>query len=108
MSNKWKKLPAMQSTILGCLCCGHTPALLPLETVLYQEFGGWTITRNGKIYYCAEQDEKAKTLADIEKIAAKDSNNDWRADVLLPLREASYQRQDDKKWVLVRTGLGFA
>ena len=44
----------------------------------------------------------------IEKQAAKDPDQDWRAEIDLPLRGATYQRQGIKKWVLVSENNGFA
>jgi hypothetical protein len=43
-----------------------------------------------------------------ENAARKDPNHDWRAECLLPMREATYQRQGKNEWVLVASGMGFA
>lgn len=109
--NWWRE--GIEGRTIGCLHCGHTPPLLEMDTRLYNGFGGWQITRDGKIFF--EEDpssdkewEEWKTLADIEKIAEKDPNSEWCAIVFLPLRGATYQRHPGEGWVLVETNQGFA
>ena len=107
---KWMKLPPIQNGVIGCACCGDTPDILPLNTQLYQAFGGWMISKNDDIYYMHDEkdDEQSKMLSDIELEAKKDPDNDWRAELVLPLRDAIYQRQDNNKWMLIKKGIGFA
>jgi len=106
-----KKLKPLKSTIIGCLNCGHTPAILPMRTRLYQGFGGYHITKNGKLEFMGKDHEKwedNRTLSYIEKNARLDPDADWRCHIDLPLRSAVYQRQGKSKWILVKTGMGFA
>ncbi len=106
----FKKLKPLDSTIIGCLNCGHTPAILKFNTRLYHGFGGWLITKDKELYFMEDSDKEyneSKTLMYIENRAKLQPNCDWRALIDLPLRDAEYQRQDGK-WVLIRTGMGFA
>ena len=100
-------LPAKASN--KCTCCGDTVQHLPLDTELYNGFGGWQVNKNGALFYQADSGDwdNSKTLSDIEVEAALDPNNDWQAVLYTPLRGATYQRQNDK-WVLVEVNEGFA
>ncbi len=107
---EWIKRPAIEGGMIGCLCCGYTPDVLPLDTKLYSSFGGWMVYKNDDVFYMEDDnsDDETLRLSDIEIIAQKDPNNDWSADLNLPLRDATYQRHDVNKWVLVHKGNGFA
>lgn len=108
---KIELLKPILDTPAGCLCCPSSEHTLCLQTRLYNGFGGWSITRNGALFYQAENNadfDGCKTVAEIEEIAKIDPDNDWRAELFLPLREATYQRHGDDKWMLVRVGEGFA
>lgn len=108
---KFEKLKPLKSTIIGYLHCGYTADILPLKTRLYQGMGGYMITKNGKLFFMEDSNKEfheAKTLQYIENKARKEPDNDWRCILDLPLRSAEYQRQDKNKWVLVKTGMGFA
>ena len=107
---KFEFLPAIMQPDNRCLCCGTTEVHLSMDTVLYNGFGGWSVSKNGEIYYIGGSNDEwdtFKTLADIEKDASEMPNYDWRAELFTPLRGATYQRQNDK-WVLVETNEGFA
>lgn len=85
--------------------------LLPLRTRLYNGMGGWTITKDGEIYFIEEtkrEYDRARTLCYIERRAKLQPECDWRAELNLPLRSETYQRQGKSKWVLVKKGQGFA
>jgi len=104
-------LPPIKGGVSGCLNCGYTASILPMRTRLYYSFGGWTITRNGEPFFMdivERRFDKYKTLTFIEKQARLDPTNDWRAELNLPLRSATYQRQGNNWWVLVERGRGFA
>ena len=111
---KWwvKPLTDDKKIYHGCLCCGGTEKVLDLETRLYQGFGGWNITKDGKLYFEEPNIDKTweefKTLKEIENEAKKDPNHDWRAILDLPLRGGQYQRHGDDKWVLIESNMGFA
>lgn len=105
-----KKLKPIKKKHSGCLCCSVLGHQLPLDTVLYMGFGGWTITKNGKHYFSEDVDkefEQMKTLAFIEKKAKRESSSDWRAVCDTPLHGEVYQRQRGK-WLLVKENMGFA
>ena len=107
---EYEILKPIKSTHVGCLCCPGNESDLCMDTVLYTGFGGWSIHKNGELYYMGDQNtewEDEKKLSDIEKEAALDPDNDWRAKVFLPLRGATYQRQNGK-WILVDENIGFA
>jgi hypothetical protein len=105
-----KKLKQREPHHAGCLCCQGAEKLLPLETVLYQGFGGWTITKDGELFFMDDTNkewEDFKTLEWIEVQAKKFASCDWRAILDTPLLCEVYQRQRGK-WVLVEQNLGFA
>ena len=105
------KLKPIKGGSAGCINCGYTHSILSMKTRLYNSFGGWIITRNGKVFFCDIEDREwkdYKTLLYIEKKARLDPNRDWRAVLDLALRSAVYQRQGYNKWVLVEKGQGFA
>ena len=107
----FKLLPSIQGGVSGCLNCGRTQDILPMRTLLYNGFGGWHITKNGKFYFAEDMNKEFddnKTLSYVERRAKLEPDNDWRAHCDLPLRSAVYQRQGKSKWVLVQKGIGFA
>lgn len=95
----------------GCLCCPGNEDLLALDTVLYQGFGGFHVTRKDKIYYYPDSDlkwEEYKTLADIEKEIPKYSKLKWEVVLNNPLRGGTWTRTKSDHWVLTDSNLGFA
>lgn len=103
-------LPPIKPTHAGCLCCEGAATHLPLETVLYNGFGGWIITKDGGLFFSDDMDkewEEFKTLAFIEDQAKQDPDHDWRAVCYTPLHGETYQRQNGK-WLLVEQNEGFA
>ena len=110
-ASKRSLLPAIKGGTAGCLNCGYTEDVLPMKTKLYNGFGGWTITKDGELYFMENVDaeyEDAKTLSYIEREAKLSPECDWRANLDLPMRNAIYQRHGKSKWVLVERGMGFA
>lgn len=111
MKKKVKFLNPIKGGVHGCGNCGLTIEKLPMNTRLYNGFGGWMISIDGKHFFEESVDtefEKSKTLMFVELAARKKPNRDYRAILNLPLRSAEYQRQGKNNWVLVRKGLGFA
>ena len=97
----------------GCLNCGGTEQVLEMDTRLYNGFGGWSITKNSELFFeedcTSDKDwDEWKTLAEIEKTAKKEPDNDWRAIFNLPLRGGEYQRHFEEGWVLIESNRGFA
>lgn len=108
---EYKKLPAIEGGLSGCLNCGYPEDELSLDTRLYSGFGGWDITKDGTHFFSESNDkeyDESKPLKDIECLAKLEPKCDWRANLNLPLRNAVYQRQGEGKWVLVEQGQGFA
>ena len=106
-----KKLKPIKGKHIGCLNCGGNDQKLPMRTRLYNGFGGWSITKDGKYYFTEKMDldfDKNKTLSYIERRAKSEPESDWRAIVFLALRGATYQRQGKSNWVLVKENKGFA
>ncbi|MBN2744502.1 MAG: hypothetical protein JXR39_11475 [Marinilabiliaceae bacterium] len=104
-------LPAIKGGVAGCLNCGYTDDILPLDTKLYSSFGGWMISKNGIQFFREKANveyDNSKPLSAIELIAKEEPQSDWRAHLDLPLRSATYQRQGDNNWILVERGEGFA
>jgi ssDNA-binding Zn-finger/Zn-ribbon topoisomerase 1 len=107
----WIKQLVMAGRIVGCANCGYRPPQLSMDALLTAGFGSYTVTRDGETVYshCGGDNEpEPKKLKDIEVIAAKDPNHDWRAEYYGALAETTYQRQGKGQWLLIRTGMGFA
>ena len=97
--------------ISSCLNCGYTESILPMRTRLYNSFGGYMVTKDGKLYFIEDSNkefDKCRTLIYIENRAKLQPDSDWRVILDLPLRSAEYQRQGKSKWVLIKKGNGFA
>jgi hypothetical protein len=94
----------------GCLCCPSTEDLLPLDTVLYNGFGGYQVQKNGKVFYQGKPDEEwgdYKKLNVFEKLARKEKGK-WEIILNNPLRGATWRRKGKNEWILVETNQGFA
>lgn len=108
---KWWKAPIESKGINPCLCCNALSEILPLETLLFNGFGGWSVNKNGQQFYQAEPNddfENAKTLNDIEEIIGHDTENEYLAILFTPLRGATFQRHAKDNWVLIEKNGGFA
>lgn len=91
------------------MCGGDVVA--SMHTKIYDGFGGWYISKDSECVFQPDPNTpwgQSPTLMRFENMARKDPDHDWRAHLLLPLREAVYQRQGKNKWVLVKVGQGFA
>lgn len=106
------KLPKDPNPVRGgCMQCPGTHDLLPLDEVLYMGFGGYTVTKDGNLYYEGDPNgawEGFKTLAEIEVEAAKEPDADWRVVLNNPMRGGTWQRHGAEEWVLVESNMGFA
>lgn len=95
----------------GCLSCRGTEDLLSLDTILYNDFGGYTVYRNKKCFYQANQDTPEKKIwkmSRVEKYASMSPEDRWEVEVYLPLRGATWKRDKKGNWKLTKTNLGFA
>ena len=95
------------------IMCGlPEPEVLKLNTVLYYGFGGYTVRKNGIVFYQGDSDEdwnNFKKLKDIEKEALKDPDADWEVELYEPLSGATWKRDKIKKmWVVTGRNTGFA
>lgn len=94
----------------GSITCGLTQQLAPMTSRVVAGFGSAGISKDGlTIFDCnMDPDVEPPTLQHFEDMAQADPDRDWRFYLYLPLREAEYQRQGDARWVLVKSGEGFA
>lgn len=95
----------------GCLCCGGTVTKLSMRTRLYNGFGGWTIVKDGTLFFMEDTHKEyyeAPTLLKFEKLAREEPESEWVAELYLPLRGATYQRHGYNMWVLIDSNPGFA
>jgi hypothetical protein len=90
----------------GCLCCGGTKSTASLNTIIFSDCD--TITKNGERIFPLSNDEADKRLSDFEEMAKKEPDADWRYSFLMALRDGEYQRQGEGKWVLIKSGQGYA
>ncbi len=49
-----------------------------------------------------------KTAMELERIARKKPNKDWRVEIIEAFEDRTYQRQGRNKWLLINTGKGYA
>ncbi len=106
----WKKLEPIDTHIhQGCLSCPPVEKVASMDMLIAVGFGSAMVLKGDEIIYSEPPDlGECWTTADAEKEAAKDPDHDWRIQLFAPLRESEYQRQDEGKWVLVGSGMGFA
>lgn len=104
----WERKRPIAAGILGCLNCEYKPEVLPLDFVIGVGFGVATVTKNGRVIYEEQKGQEDWTVADAEREAQKDPDNDWQIHLLTPLNEEKYQRQGYALWVLYEQGIGFA
>ena len=105
-----KKTP-LYTTSHTCRNCEQDDTILPMDTKIIAGFGMADIYKDGEIFYSADHNldwDEAKDLLHFERIAVKSPTSDWRFELNLPLRSATYQRQAKNQWVLIEKGLGFA
>lgn len=111
-----EKLPkvAKRDVHIGCLTCSTVPdsRIADMDTLIAVGFGSAYATKNGDIIYDGERDfaerGDAKTVADIEKLARKEPDADWRIVKYGPMHGETYQRQGKNMWVMVESNDGFA
>ena len=92
--------------------CPGNEDVLPLDTQLYNGFGGYTVYKNGKHFFSEDPAVekpwgKWKKLSYIERIAKKSPRAKWVVVLSLPLRGAMWRRKNGR-WILIETNLGFA
>jgi len=95
----------------SCLHCPESEDVLAMDTVLYYGFGGYSVRKNGKLFYegdPAGEWESFKTLKQIERQAKKEPKAKWEVKLDNPLRGATWQRNKNGEWILKETNQGFA
>lgn len=112
----WEKVaPYAGQVHHGCLNCGGTEDVAPMEMVIGVGFGAAYASKDGEVVYdemdvmrgSGDFDDLA-TLQQIEDMAVADPDHDWRVKLLGPLRGREYQRHDTGHWVLIHSDEGFA
>ena len=117
-----RKLKPCLKPFIGCVHCGYgemirDPKTRIITCCLNEKMGGdWTVYRNGKKYYykldayeTEENYDECLSLAQIDQIVESTNPKlDWRAVYYGGLRDATYQRQGNGRWVLVKSGMGYA
>jgi len=95
---------------IGCHICSPVTPVLKMERPLAVGFGSCHASKGDEsVYVEAEvQDGNYPTAQDIEEMAMKDPDHDWRISFYTPMHEEVYQRQGDGFWVIVESGPGFA
>lgn len=94
----------------GCLNCPSSEDVLPLNTKLYNGFGGYSVWKNGKFFFAGDPNgewDSFPTLRKFENRARKQGGR-WKVVLDNPLRGATWTRQEDGKWILTETNRGFA
>ena len=85
---------------------------LELNTILYCGLGGWTIWKNGELFFEDSRDyefEHFRTLEYVEDMIGDFNETDeYLARLHAPLQEAIYQRQAKNTWLLIDQEQGFA
>lgn len=113
----WTKLPPVESDKIhhGCLTCGATHQLAPMDLYIAVGFGSAQLTKDGEVLFDGEDasrdeeaDEELFSLGYWEAKAELDPDHDWRVSLQGPLRGRTYQRQGKEHWVLVESNMGFA
>jgi hypothetical protein len=106
------KLPEYEGDIYhGCLHCPPVTRIADLDIWVAVGFGYAAITKDGEEIYHEPfemEESEIRTLREFEQMAQSDPNHDWRCILDAPLRSREYQRQARDKWVLVKSGMGFA
>ena len=94
----------------GCMHCPGNEDRLPLNTVLYYGFGGYSVRKNGKHFWAGDPQgewDSFPTLQKFENMARKIKAK-WEVVLDNPLRGATWRRKGKNEWILVETNLGFA
>ena len=86
----------------------NNPKYADMGMMIAVGFGSAMVLKDDKVIYDGERSEETHYLSDFEAMAKLDPEHDWRVELIAPLKELEYQRQEDGRWLLIRTGMGFA
>jgi len=103
-------LPAVDGSV-ACLTCGcGARSDLHADRTIAVGFGTAGYSRDGETLWNenGQPEDEFPTVQQVEELAAKDPDHDWRIFFFAPLYDAEYQRQGEGKWVLIKKGEGFA
>lgn len=106
----WEMIPAWTGKIQqGCLNCEPVKQIADLEMIIAIGFGSAMVTKDDQVIWMENyKTEKFYPLKVFERIASRDPDHDWRVILEGPLRGRTYQRHNDKEWVLIDSNQGFA
>jgi hypothetical protein len=107
----WTKVEPYKGQIHhGCVNCGGTHEIAPMDMLIAVGFGSAYATKDDEVVYDEQsaKDEDFATLQQIEDMAVADPDHDWRVRLYGPLRGREYQRHDAGHWVLIGSDQGFA
>lgn len=97
---------------IGCFNCSTATLEAPMDMVIAVGFGSAFVTKDGQEVYNGEKDyrdgKEPKTVGEIEKMAAKESDCDWRIIRHGPMHGETFQRQGNKKWLCIESNGGFS
>ena len=100
-----------EPTIIICGNFSKVGEVAPMDMIIAVGFGLACVKRGRKVIWQEKNDdEDFRSLSEFEAMAKADNKrkHDWRVILDAPLSYREYQRQGDDKWVLIRTGQGFA
>lgn len=94
----------------GCLNCSMAARVAPMNMVIAVGFGSATVTKGPELIYDEQQveDEKYWTVQDVENLAEKEPDLDWRITKFGPMHGETFQRQGAGNWVCIESNEGFA
>lgn len=107
----WKRLEPWKGVIHhGCLHCGGTEKVAPLDMIVAVGFGSACVTKGPEEVWSelGSDDQEFHDVAHFEALAAADPDHDWQISLQGPLRGRTYQRHGVGRWVLVDSNEGFA
>uniref|UniRef100_A0A6M3JIZ2 Uncharacterized protein n=1 Tax=viral metagenome TaxID=1070528 RepID=A0A6M3JIZ2_9ZZZZ len=87
--------------------------IAPMDMTIAVGYGTAQVMRDGEIIYNEntaniQSYDDYKTLSEFEEMAEQDPDHDWRVILNAPFKDSEYQRRGKEKWVLIKSGMGFA
>lgn len=108
----FKKEPQIDSKDLcvGCLNCSTAALEAPMGMIIAVGFGSSYVMKDDECIYDEQlvKDGNYWTVEDVEKLAEKEPDHDWRIKKHGPLHGETFQRHGPKKWVCIESNPGFA
>jgi len=97
---------------IGCPHCSTAALKAPMGMIICVGFGAAYATKDGELIYDGEDDlrngKEPLVVKDIEAMAAKDPDHDWRITKEGPLHGETFQRHGVENWVCIESNPGFA